>query len=140
MFQGHNIAPPRYNQSPTKVRKKGQVILVSDTLWCDVDDPETNVIGQIGHSFSSKDPKRRHYEQTIPVQVPTGNSYGQTTYQERQEVTEVLDMCGYHWEKTNPFQPPKEEKIQALERENADWQKGYEAGEAHRLYVESHAE
>lgn len=113
---------------------------MSDSLWCDVDDPEMNVKGQIGHPFSSKDANRRHYEQTVPVQVPTGNSYGQTTFQERLEVTEVLDMCGYHYAKTNPFQPLQEKKIQALERENEDWQRGYEAGEAHRSYVESHTE
>ena len=111
---------------------------MSDTIWCDINDPETNVKGQIGHPFSSKDLNSQHFEQSQPVSVPTGNSYGTPTYQERQRVTNTLDVCGYHFAKQNPFQAPADETPKALtvlEEQNQQWQAGYEAGEEHARYT-----
>lgn len=105
---------------------------LSQSLWCDVNDPETNVVGQIGHSFSANDENRQHFTQTRKVNIPTGNSYGQPTYQERQEVTEVVDFCGYHWAKQNPFLSRSPDAIEAAELESSQseaemWQAKYEA-------------
>lgn len=109
---------------------------MSMAVWCDIDDSETNAFGQVGHSFSSKDPDKRHFSQTQTVEVPTGNSYGQTTYQERQEVTDELDMCGYHWRKSNPFLaknkseipgPATQKTLDELEKEDQSYREGYNA-------------
>ena len=108
---------------------------MSSTLWCDIPDPETDYKGQTGHPFSAKDPEKRHYEETQMVDVPTGNSYGRTTYQPREEITESLDICGYHMRKRNPFQGKTEDKLTALEKDNAQWQAGFEAGEQHQRYL-----
>jgi hypothetical protein len=118
---------------------------MSQAAWCNFDDPDTNVIGQIGHSFNADDPDRQHFTQTKRVNVPTGNSYGQATYQERQEVTEVIDFCGYHWEKQNPFRAREPIALPAttvadidtaeMEAATADadmWRARYEAEKARR--------
>ena len=77
---------------------------MTSTLWCDIDDPDTNAHGQSGHSFSSADPDKHHFSETKTVRARTGDYYGSPTYQDRQEVTTEIDMCGYHWRKSNPFQ------------------------------------
>jgi hypothetical protein len=66
---------------------------MSSALWCDKGE----------HAFSAKDLNRQHFTQTQTVTVNTGNSYGRPTYQDRQEVTEELDICGTCWLKSNPF-------------------------------------
>lgn len=69
---------------------------MSRAEWCNINDKETNAPFQVGHSFNGDDEDREHFTKTRTVNVPTGDSYGRRTYQERQEVTETLDMCGYH--------------------------------------------
>ncbi len=102
---------------------------MSNSLWCNIDDPETNVPHQIGHSMSIDDPDRQHFEQTRTVQVPTGNSYGRATYQDRQEVTTSIDMCGYHWRKQNPFSAQEDApKEITVDEENEDFLRGYHEG------------
>ena len=96
---------------------------MSVALWCDKGD----------HAFSAKDLNRQHFTQTQSVSVPTGNSYGRTTYQDRQEVTEELDICGPCWLKSNPFQAetPKTEinsKYGKEEVQNEQYLKGYHDG------------
>ena len=148
MFQGHRITPPKWDQLPTKIGSEHpyvqyigkETVEMSGTLWCDIPDPETDYTGQTGHPFSSKDPDRRHYEETQTVDVPTGNSYGRTTYQPREEITESLDICGYHMRKRNPFQANPQDSLKVLEEKNADWQAGYEAAGNHERYVQSHTE
>lgn len=71
---------------------------MSTALWCDKGD----------HAFSAKDPLKQHFSQTQTVTVPTGNNYGRTTYEERREVTEELDICGPCWSRANPFSPDAE--------------------------------
>lgn len=109
---------------------------MANTIWCEIDDSKTNMPNQIGHPFSAKDPDKRHYSDTREVDVPTGNSFGQTTYQTRQEVTEEFDMCGYHYRKQNPFlarnkpeiSPPETSKtLDQLERDDAEYRAGYDA-------------
>lgn len=120
---GLRVRTTRYDpqESPT----------VSQSLWCDVNDPETNVKGQIGHSFSAKDLNRQHFEQTQQVAVPTGNSYGHTTYQARDEITVEMDMCGYHAGKQNMFQAAPNSieaaEAEAVESEAEMWKAKYEA-------------
>ena len=134
MFKGHDLTP-----SETERESK-----MSDVIWCDIGDPETDIKGQVGHPFSSKDINAQHFEQSQTVAVPTGNSYGQTTYQERQRVTQTLDICGYHWARQNPFQAPTDtakaliDRTEVLGEQNEQWQAGYEAGTAHRHYAEEH--
>jgi hypothetical protein len=82
---------------------------MSAVLWCDMDDQETNAMPGIpGHSFPEKDPERRHYSDTHKVSVRTGDSYGRETYQDRQMVTDELDICGYHMRKQSMFQTGNE--------------------------------
>lgn len=115
---------------------------MSHVLWCDIPDPDTDVKGQVGHPFTAKDPERQHFSQTRMVPVVTGNSYGRTTYQEREEITEEMDICGYHWRKQNPFQAHKEalpegpngrhekqKTLQELEEEDEEYRRGYAAAE-----------
>lgn len=93
------------------------------------DDPETNAPHQVGHAFPDSDPDRRHFEETKPVRRKTGNSYGQSVYQDQDEVTTVIEMCGYHWSKVNPFRaamadenpPPKAEILARDESYNEGW-------------------
>lgn len=93
---------------------------MSQALWCDKGD----------HAFSAKDPNKQHFTQTQTIEVPTGNSYGRTTYQAREEVTEELDICGPCWSKANPFSPDNEKPKQAITRDAQDenYLKGYRDG------------
>jgi acetone carboxylase gamma subunit len=102
---------------------------MSGVLWCDTGD----------HAFSVKDRNRQHFVNTHEVPVLTGNSYGRPTYQDRQEVTEEIDICGPHWLKQNPFQTPEAKAIETTEVEakqaEADmWKARYEAD--HPEYTE----
>lgn len=135
---GHKYRPPQPNKvriiAPSPIRER--ITVMPESLWCEVDDPEMNYTNQVGHPFSSKDPLKHHFEDTVTVQQYTGNSYGQAVYQPRSEVTNTFDMCGYHWERHNPFsskrqingptdQEPK--TLDELEREDSDYRRGYEA-------------
>lgn len=105
---------------------------MSGVAWCDIDDKETNVKGQVGHPMSTKDPDRQHFTKTQNVPRFTGNNYGTPTYQDSQEVTEVLDICGHHWRKQNPFQqaPPsaiETAEVTAAKAEADMWRTKYEA-------------
>jgi hypothetical protein len=111
---------------------------MSGVIWCNINDPETNVKGQVGHAFSDQDPEMQQYRQTRKVKQATGNSYGQTTYQDREEVTTVIDMCGYHVRKQMPFQADNEQapaieasiedvEKDALEAERDMWRDKYDA-------------
>lgn len=102
---------------------------MSGTIWCDIDDPETNLPHAVGHPFSEKDINRQHFSRTGTERIHTGNSYGNPTYQDREIVTAEMDICGYHWEKQNPFQPSKKE-ILAPEEEDPteEYLKGYREG------------
>ena len=98
---------------------------MSTAIWCDKGD----------HAFSAKDTERQHFTQTQLVTVPTGNSYGRTTYEERKEVTEELDICGPCWKTGSPFSKDKPSEIEAAEEENAlseteMWRSKYEAERA----------
>lgn len=75
---------------------------MSTAIWCDTGK----------HAFSAKDPDRQHFTQTrqVRVQMGVGAFHGQgitveggRSYQERQEVTEELDVCGPCWKKQNLF-------------------------------------
>lgn len=137
-----NMIPIQLHPDPSEVYGE-----MSQAAWCNFDDPETNVVGQIGHSFNADDPDRQHFTQTKRVNIPTGNSYGQPTYQERQEVTEVIDFCGYHWAKQNPFRPREpiaissttiadinEAEIAAADADASMWKARYEAERARRAF------
>ena len=111
---------------------------MSGSMWCNINDPETNVKGQVGHAFSDADPDAQQYRQTRKVKTATGNSYGQTTYQDREEVTTVIDMCGYHVRKQMPFQADNElapaieasiedDETESLEAERDMWRSKYDA-------------
>lgn len=99
------------------------------TLWCEFGGWEN------GHPFSEKDPDYQVYRQTQKVKVPTGNSYGTTTYQNREKVTDVIVICGKHvQEMTRSFrkdtpevEPPQVATLQDLEEEDSDYRRGYEA-------------
>jgi hypothetical protein len=118
-----------------------QVSPMSQSAWCNINDKETNAPFQIGHAFNADDEDREHFTKTRKVNVPTGDSYGRPTYQERQEITETLDMCGYHSRKqAGLFQKTPEitaEVIDDIEAEadqaDADmWKARYEAEKARR--------
>lgn len=107
-------------------QKTEEIPAMSAALWCDKGD----------HAFSSKDPDKQHFVNTHTVEVPTGNSFGRPTYQERVEVTEEIDICGPCWKsggilakKEIPNQPTLDE----MEKENEDWQRGYDAAMDQRL-------
>lgn len=117
---------------------------MSQAGWCNINDPETNATFQIGHSFSMGDEDKEHFTKTRSVSIPTGNSYGRATYQEREEITETLDMCGYHARKQaglfdqTPAITATVEDIEAAEADAADanaemWKARYEAEKARRL-------
>ena len=92
---------------------------MSSALWCDKGD----------HAFSAKDPNKQHFSNTHTVSIPTGNSYGRVTYQERQEVTEELDICGPCWAKTNPFSPDGKAAHELVaDTQNEDYLRGYREG------------
>jgi hypothetical protein len=95
---------------------------MSNVKWCDKGD----------HPFSVKDVNKQHFVNTHSVAVPTGNSYGRATYQEREEVTEEIDICGPCWLSNNPFtnqEPTAIETVEADAEESASemWQRKYEA-------------
>ena len=102
-------------------------------LWCDIDDPETNLPhSQVpGHPFSDKDVNRQHFSRTGSERVNTGNSYGNPTYQDREIVTAEMEICGYHWQKQNPFQPGKKAIPEDEETEKESFLKGYREGVLH---------
>jgi hypothetical protein len=98
---------------------------MSNALWCDKGE----------HAFSAKDMHKQHFVNTHTVQVNTGNSYGQPTFQQREEVTEEMDICGPCWLKDNPFATPEPSAIEAAEAEAEEsaaemWQRKYEAERA----------
>lgn len=97
---------------------------MSVALWCDKGD----------HAFSAKDEERQHFTQTQMVTIPTGNSYGRTTYEERKEVTEELDICGPCWKSGSPFSKEKPEietvEAEAEVSEAEMWRARYEAEKA----------
>lgn len=120
---------PEQIQPPDPSERIGPL---SGASWCDIDDSETNIKGQVGHPMSTKDPDRQHFTQTATVRNPTGNNYGTPTYQDQQEVTQVLDICGYHWRKQNPFAQQEPTAIEAVEADAAEaevdmWRRKYEA-------------
>lgn len=105
---------------------------MSHALWCDYDDPATNGIGLVGHAFSDSDSDKQHYTKTRTVKINTGNSYGIATYQDRQEVTEEIDICGMHasgraFSTKGIHAPDNTPTLADLEKENSNWQAGYEA-------------
>jgi hypothetical protein len=122
---------------------------MSVAAWCNINDPETNVLYQIGHPFNGDDEDREHFTKTRSVSVETGNSYGRATYQERKEVTDSLDMCGYHARKQAGLfnaPPPDQAALTAeiVEAETAAadadaemWKARYEAEKARRQILES---
>jgi hypothetical protein len=111
---------------------------MSQSAWCNINDKETNAPFQIGHAFNADDEDREHFTKTRTVNVETGNSYGRKTYQERQEITETLDMCGYHSRKQaglfQSTEPPaieataiEEVEAEAEQSEAEMWRAKYEA-------------
>lgn len=104
--------------------------------WCSIADTETDIPHQVpGHPFPSTDPDMQHFTQTRTVEVPTGNNYGRPTFQDRQEVTTELYMCGYHWRKQNPFQAAPKTAINAeyaKSEQNEEYLRGYGDGEMNR--------
>jgi hypothetical protein len=127
--QSSNAGPmvpgiPVYTESryPTESNPfEMEIHTMSSVLWCDKGE----------HAFSAKDTERQHFTKTQQVQIPTGNSYGGTTYQQRQEITEELDICGPCWTKGNDFEPKQlangQETLEDMEESNAEWQAGYDA-------------
>jgi hypothetical protein len=98
-------------------------ILMSGALWCDKGD----------HAFSTKDEERQHFTKTHTVEVPTGNSYGRPTFQERMEVTEEIDICGPCWKSGDLFAKPKTEipsqpTLDDLEKDDDAYRRGFDAG------------
>jgi hypothetical protein len=76
--------------------RKKVVKVMSAPIWCDIDDPQTNAIGQIGHPFSAKDTGKQHYTK----QNEKKNRYDETVIEQ-----EDIDICGYH--ANGLFQPKK---------------------------------
>jgi hypothetical protein len=117
---------------------------MSQAAWCNINDKETNAPFQIGHSFNGDDEDREHFTKTRTVNIPTGNSYGRQTYQERKEVTDSLDMCGYHSRKQaglfqatpEAIEPPIEDIEAESEQSEAEmWRAKYEAERARTGFV-----
>jgi hypothetical protein len=104
----------------------GKVIhIMSGVLWCDKGE----------HPFSVKDVNKQHFVNTHTEPVLTGNSYGNPTYQQREQITEEIDICGPHWLNDNPFQTPETPAIEVAEAEAAEseaemWKAKYEAEHA----------
>lgn len=80
---------------------------MSNALWCDKGE----------HAFSAKDQFKQHFVNTHSEPVLTGNSYGNPTYQNREIVTEEMDICGPCWSKDNPFTTPEPSAIEMAEAE-----------------------
>jgi hypothetical protein len=100
---------------------------MSNAIWCDKGE----------HAFSGKDPDKQHFINTHEVQVPTGNSYGRATYQERVAVTEEIDICGSCWKsggilaKNALPESDNQPTLDELEQQNEDWSAGYNAAIDH---------
>jgi hypothetical protein len=90
----HNPQPfiPKPKPTPQPKKRKTQMYdgETPISLWCEFGGWEN------GHPFSSKDPDYQTMRQTRKIQRPTGNSYGITTYQDREEVTDTIIICGRH--------------------------------------------
>lgn len=82
-------------------------VSMSNALWCDKGE----------HAFSAKDQFKQHFVNTHSEPVLTGNSYGNPTYQNREIVTEEMDICGPCWSKDNPFTTPEPSAIEMAEAE-----------------------
>jgi len=89
------VPPARYNYTYKPIPRK-EVRIVSQTIWCDIDDPETNAFGQLGHSFSSKDEAKKNYVERTTEK----DKYGDLVV----KINEI-DICGYH--ANGLFQPKK---------------------------------
>jgi hypothetical protein len=118
------------NPGPVFTKRKVQQMYDDEmptALWCEFGGYEN------GHAFSSKDPNYRVLKQSQLVDVPTGNwsdTYGQATYQKREEVTEVVVLCGEHASQmSKSFRPPEiaPPALSDLEREDTNWRAGYDA-------------
>lgn len=104
--------------------RKGNTAM-SGAIWCDKGE----------HAFSAKDPDKQHFTKTQSVDVMTGNSYGQPTYQPRQEIVEELDICGPCWKSGNDFaakqingpKDPATKTLDELEKDDEQYRAGYEA-------------
>jgi hypothetical protein len=101
----------------------GEIHIMSGCLWCDKGE----------HSFSAKDPDRQHFTNTHTERVPTGNSYGRTTYQDQVEVTEEIDICGPCWKSSGLFaknkpEIPAQPTLEDLEKDDDSYRRGYDAG------------
>lgn len=103
---------------------------MTQVLWCNTDDPETNAPHQIGHSFPDSDPDRRKFEETKVITLKTGNSYGNPVYQDHDEVTTTINMCGYHWSKLDPFRAQATPKAEILAK-NESYNQGWEDARKH---------
>lgn len=103
---------------------------MSQSLWCDKGD----------HAFSAKDENRQHFTQTQTVKFPTGNSYGRTTYEDRKEVTEELDICGPCWQTGSPFSKDNPPAIQGYSEETIRAEKEAELSEAEMWRAKYEAE
>lgn len=95
-----------------------------EVMWCNVDDEETNVIGQVGHPYPNSDTNAHRFAETH-----TTNERG---YQE--DIEQVMRYCGYHWERRNPFRPGKHaiqaqvEKVESTDQKTEEYLNGYREG------------
>lgn len=108
--------------------ERAKLMMDADTpisLWCEFGGWEN------GHPFSSKDTEYQIMRQTKQVQKLTGNSFGQPTYQDREEVTDTIVICGRHIaEMTKSFRAPEAKEIptlESLEKDDAEYRAGYDA-------------
>jgi hypothetical protein len=84
---------------------------MSDTwthaLWCDVGE----------HPFGSKDPDKHSFAETRTIQRLTGNSYGNPVYQDQEEETDRITICGPCFIKQRPFQKSPAQIPAGVDRE-----------------------
>jgi hypothetical protein len=76
---------------------------MANVIWCDQDDPKTNIVGQVGHPFSDQDADMQRLTWTRKV---PNERYGTMD-----NVDEVKTFCGYHWRKQSPFQAETAKQI-----------------------------
>lgn len=62
-------------------------------LWCKVGS----------HPFDPDDPDKHSFTETRPVRRLTGNSYGSPVYQDQNEETGRITVCGPCYAKQQPF-------------------------------------
>lgn len=105
-----------------------EAVTMAGTLWCEINDPETNLLHQIGHPFPENDPNRETWTRTRTEQVQTGNSYGKPVFQDRERVTYEMDICGYHFAKQNPFQSNAPEVEASSADKTEEYLRGYKDG------------